>query len=99
METVEHLWKITEELNILYKENWTALADREMRRFQRELLYVTGTGGRQPRNSNNNNKFHSSEAEIMQTEAYQDYQEEEEEEWTFSSSFLFALSLITTVGE
>ena len=36
--TVNNLWKITEELNILYRENWTALADREMIKFQNELL-------------------------------------------------------------
>ena len=36
--TVNKLWKITEELNILYRENWTALADREMIKFQNELL-------------------------------------------------------------
>ncbi len=37
-ETVEKLWRITEELNILYKDNWTALAAREIRNFQRVLL-------------------------------------------------------------
>ena len=36
--TVNKLWKITEELNILYRENWTALADREMIKFQNDLL-------------------------------------------------------------
>ena len=36
--TVNKLWKITEELNILYRENWTVLADREMMKFQNELL-------------------------------------------------------------
>ena len=36
--TVNKLWKITEELNILYRENWTMLADREMVKFQNELL-------------------------------------------------------------
>ena len=36
--TVKKLWKITEELNILYRENWTVLADREMVKFQNELL-------------------------------------------------------------
>ena len=36
--TVNKLWKITEELNILYRENWTALADKEMIKFQNELL-------------------------------------------------------------
>ena len=39
--TVNKLWKITEELNILYRENWTALADREMIKFQNELLSGT----------------------------------------------------------
>ena len=36
--TVERLWKITEELNILYKDNWTALAEREMVKFQNDLF-------------------------------------------------------------
>ena len=36
--TVNKLWRITEELNILYRENWTLLADREMVKFQNELL-------------------------------------------------------------
>ena len=36
--TVNKLWKITEELNILYRENWTVLADKEMVKFQNELL-------------------------------------------------------------
>ena len=33
-QVVEQLWQITEKLNILYKDNWTALADREMVKFQ-----------------------------------------------------------------
>ena len=36
--TVEKLWEITEELNILYRDNWTALVDREMVKFQQELF-------------------------------------------------------------
>ena len=52
-QTVEKLWEITEKLNILYKDNWTALAEREMVKFQMELFTqtqkaegsaVTGTG-------------------------------------------------------
>ena len=35
---MEKLWEITEELNILYRDNWTALVDREMVKFQKELL-------------------------------------------------------------
>ncbi len=36
--TVDRLWRITEELNVLYKDNWTVLAAREIRNFQRELV-------------------------------------------------------------
>lgn len=32
--TVERLWSITEDLNILYKENWTRLAAQEVQVFQ-----------------------------------------------------------------
>ena len=34
---VERLWNLTEELNVLYRDNWTALADREMMRY---VLYT-----------------------------------------------------------
>lgn len=32
--TVDRLWSITEDLNILYKENWTRLAAQEVQHFQ-----------------------------------------------------------------
>lgn len=32
--TVDRLWSITEDLNILYKENWTRLAAKEVQQFQ-----------------------------------------------------------------
>jgi len=31
---VDRLWSITEDLNILYKENWTRLAAQEVQLFQ-----------------------------------------------------------------
>ncbi|KAJ6635735.1 TWiK family of potassium channels protein 18, partial [Pseudolycoriella hygida] len=36
--TVDRLWSITEDLNILYKENWTRLAAHEVQQFQDMLL-------------------------------------------------------------
>uniref|UniRef100_A0A0K8WJF3 TWiK family of potassium channels protein 18 n=2 Tax=Bactrocera latifrons TaxID=174628 RepID=A0A0K8WJF3_BACLA len=36
--TVDRLWSITEDLNILYKENWTRLAAQEVQHFQETLL-------------------------------------------------------------
>lgn len=35
--TVDRLWSITEDLNILYKENWTRLAAQEVQLFQVRL--------------------------------------------------------------
>ena len=35
---VERLWNLTEELNVLYRDNWTALADREMMRCSRNRI-------------------------------------------------------------
>lgn len=31
---MDRLWSITEDLNILYKENWTRLAAHEVQQFQ-----------------------------------------------------------------
>ncbi|CAB0010541.1 unnamed protein product [Nesidiocoris tenuis] len=37
-QTVEKLWSITEDLNILYKDNWTRLAEQEVLKFQNSLI-------------------------------------------------------------
>jgi hypothetical protein len=37
-QTVEKLWSITEDLNILYKDNWTRLAEQEVLKFQKSLV-------------------------------------------------------------
>ncbi|CAK1541429.1 unnamed protein product [Leptosia nina] len=74
--TVEKLWSITEDLNILYKENWTKLAAKELMDFQRILIKsIRGVevGG-------------------------QTHFEDTEYRWTFAGSFLYALTLITTIG-
>merc|ERR1740128_1046599 len=36
--TVDRLWSITEDLNILYRENWTHLAQLEMRNYQDQIV-------------------------------------------------------------
>ncbi|XP_052860247.1 potassium channel subfamily K member 10-like [Anopheles cruzii] len=38
LKTVDRLWSITEDLNILYKENWTRLAAQEVLHFQDTIL-------------------------------------------------------------
>lgn len=76
--TVERLWSITEDLNILYKENWTKLAAKELMDFQKVLIKSMKGGA-------------SLESRIS-------YNHEGDYRWTFSSSFLYALTLITTIG-
>ena len=39
-QTVDRLWSITENLNILYRENWTRLAAEEVLEFQEALFRV-----------------------------------------------------------
>lgn len=76
--TVERLWSITEDLNILYKENWTKLAAKELLEFQRVLVKSMRGGG-------------AAHARLPLDHEH-DYR------WTFSTSFLYALTLITTIG-
>ncbi|CAG9559459.1 unnamed protein product [Danaus chrysippus] len=75
--TVERLWSITEDLNILYKENWTKLAAKELMDFQKVLMKT----------------IRKTDIPNM-SQAYDptDYR------WTFAGSFLYALTLITTIG-
>ncbi|XP_047032945.1 potassium channel subfamily K member 15-like [Helicoverpa zea] len=77
--TVERLWSITEDLNILYKENWTMLAARELLDFQRALVA-------------------SLRAEPAPPPARLPPARPLRPRWSFSASFLYALTLITTIG-
>lgn len=79
-ETVDRLWSITENLNILYRENWTRLAAEEVLVFQKAIFKVL-------RRSSSSGHF--------STTYYQTHQHK----WSFSSSFLYSLTLITTIGE
>ncbi|CAH2238374.1 jg18020 [Pararge aegeria aegeria] len=75
--TVERLWSITEDLNILYKENWTKLAAKELMDFQKILIKSMQAG------------------EIPNISSHYDAMDYR---WTFAGSFLYALTLITTIG-
>ncbi|KAL3270712.1 hypothetical protein HHI36_021240 [Cryptolaemus montrouzieri] len=74
-QTVERLWSITENLNILYKENWTRLAAEEVLVFQESLFKV----------------LHDYEGNLNPIGYHQVHK------WSFSSSFLYSLTLITTI--
>lgn len=77
LKTVEKLWSLTEDLNVLYKENWTRLAAREVLDFQDSLV----RGLRRP-----------SIYEPLSPRR-------RSRRWTFSSSLLYSLTLITTIGK
>lgn len=45
-ETVDKLWMETYKLNVLYKENWTAIANKEIEHFERALTKAIKEGYR-----------------------------------------------------
>lgn len=51
-QTVEKLWSITEDLNILYKDNWTRLAEQEVLKFQNLLVNKHKQSGDEQKNYN-----------------------------------------------
>lgn len=88
--TVEKLWSITEDLNILYKDNWTRLAAQEVLKFQDTLI--------------RNLRGYGSGGVIVKTGGAAGnggsiYYSHHHHRWSFSSSFLYSLTLITTIGK
>ena len=106
--TVERLWKITEELNILYKDNWTALANREIVKFQKELLAAELLQLKDNRVDHGEDDHGERKRVVVEDggggggdvkRKYYSIHEESPKPWSFSDSFLYSLSLITTVGK
>lgn len=94
--TVETIWEITVNLNILYRENWTRLAAQELNRFQEDLIrrltqqmeiesaavsyQAGGPGG----------FVIDHGGETVQDGPF---------EWNMATSFLYCLSILTTIGK
>ncbi|XP_067213843.1 TWiK family of potassium channels protein 18-like isoform X3 [Linepithema humile] len=86
--TVEKLWSITEDLNVLYKENWTRLAAREVLEFQENLA----------RGLNLKRTSSYDQVPPMPPRSHHADRRPHSRRWTFSGSLLYSLTLITTIG-
>ncbi|KAK6636448.1 hypothetical protein RUM43_010109 [Polyplax serrata] len=87
LQTVEKLWSITEDLNILYKENWTRLATQEVLKFQESLVRTF--------------KNYGSSVSVRTGSLKEEtavYYTHHQHRWSFASSFLYSLTVITTIG-
>lgn len=82
--TVENIWDITVNLNILYRDNWTKLAAQEITRFQDELLKSLAE------------EMAHQEPVIEENSSRQTY---DNFEWNFAKSFFYSLTVLTTIGK
>lgn len=97
-QVLDKLWDITENLNILYKENWTRLASDEISRFQESMqLWIKKDCNRrkyqelvtqQP--TTTNSAYSIGHHQTSTTTAAV--------KWSYPTAFLYALSVITTLG-
>lgn len=90
--TVEKIWTITENLNILYRENWTKLADREIAQFQDQLVKRIMEDMMATQNAGTYTGSSTSET-VTERRGVSDY------EWNFPKAFLYSLTVLTTIGE
>lgn len=86
-EAVERLWKITENLNVLYKDNWTKLAGEEINNLQDYFLEELTT-----------KKDNAAVITECNTKNYQSNRKRNPPFWNLGECFLYSLSLLTTVG-
>lgn len=89
--TVETIWEITVNLNILYRENWTRLAAQELNRFQEDLIRRL------------TQQMEIESAAVGYHTGVVDHGGHDSLdgafEWNLATSFLYCLSILTTIGK
>lgn len=87
---VENIWDITVNLNILYRENWTRLAEKEMSKFQYDIVKKLSKEiklyGGHPSDDDN------TAAAILEFNQIVI-------EWNLAKTFFYSLSIVTTIGK
>lgn len=96
-ETVAKLWQVTEQMNILYPENWTRLAAEQILWFQDQLTkaLMVELAAKRPLKTQASQQFYYDHMQGPPVGPF----EAQPGEWTFGRAFLYAVSLLTTVGK
>ena len=100
-ETVAKLWQVTEQMNILYPENWTRIASEQILWFQDQLTkslvveFTTKTNSQIKTRTQASQQYYYDHAQRSENGPFRG----QPGEWTFSRGFLYSVSLLTTVGK
>lgn len=96
-ETVAKLWQVTEQMNILYPENWTSMAAEQILWFQDQLTkaLMVELAAKRPLKTQASQQFYYDHMQRPQLGPFQ----AQPGEWTFGRAFLYSVSLLTTVGK
>ena len=96
--TIRNLWNITHELNVLYPSEWNESVSIQVQLFQQKIVQFV-MEGYDGKNYNNNNQSLRSQADSAGGGGDGSAAEGDVAgAWSFSASFLYCLTVITTIG-
>ena len=108
-ETVAKLWRVTEQMNILYPDNWTRIASEEILWFQDQLTKALMLELTMAKKNQKHQQKHKTQSRTQASQQYfYDHMQrptsqgpfiKQPGEWTFGRGFLYSVSLLTTVGK